>query len=306
MNITGGYCTSAAAYGIEVYTTGNTNPYSTINITGSINYDVELENTRYWYDTWTGNVTEISTEDAVENIITIKTAAELAGLAKAVNSGVTFEGYTIKLASDIDLANIEFTPIGYGNTNYVGKVLSGNHFSGIFDGQNHTIHNLKITTFNKGGITDEEKSTGIALFGSTFGAEIKNIKVNTANIVSNHYAGVIAGHALNTDITNCHVINAIVDCQFANTDEEAGDKAGAIVGHFAKGTKQGSAAALTNCSASNSVVKADRDAGQLIGCLSNKATQENNTVTNVTVEWNDESYTKENTNIKEDLVGRVA
>ena len=71
-------------------------------------------------------------------MIVITTAEELAGLAKAVNLGTDFKGITIKLAADIDLANFEWAPIGYGpnaagKTNIVGAmdvfraiVLQGN------------------------------------------------------------------------------------------------------------------------------------------------------------------------------------
>ena len=66
-------------------------------------------------ETWDGTVGEVS--EAVDGIITIDTAEELAGLAKKVNEGTNYSGYTIKLAVDMDLKNREWMPIGYGSVN---------------------------------------------------------------------------------------------------------------------------------------------------------------------------------------------
>ena len=177
---------------------------------------------------------------------------------------------------------------------------------GQFRFQNKTIYNLKITTFSKGGQGDVNASAGVGLFGQSSG-EIKNLIIDTANVKGNHYVGVISGFNLNAKIDNCHVKNATVNSVYANEDD-SGDKAGAIVGHMAKGLYQEDEASLINCSVENSTVKADRDAGQVIGCLSNGATQTGNTVKNVTVSWNESGNieNKSNTNITNDIVGRIA
>ena len=257
-------------------------------------------------ETWDGSIKEVS--EAVDGIVTIDTAEELAGLAKKVNEGTTYEGYTIKLAVDMDLANKEWTPIGFGNLNYVGEIDSqeGASFNGVFDGQDHTIHNLKITTFSRGGQGDIEAASGIGFIGLNKGT-VKNLTIENANVKGNHYVGVLTGYNLNANIDNCHVKNSKVDCLYANVDD-SGDKAGGIAGHFAKGLHDTDSATLTNCSVSNTEIKADRDAGKVIGCLSNGATQDNNRANEVSVGWNESGNTegKSNTNITNDIVGRVA
>ena len=76
-----------------------------------------------WYD----NRTEGQTE------FTITTAAQLRGLAELVNKNEDiFSECKIKLGKDIDLNNEQWTPIG-----------NGYEFNGEFDGQGHTIYNLK-------------------------------------------------------------------------------------------------------------------------------------------------------------------
>ncbi len=253
---------------------------------------------------WDGS--HVAVSEAENGVIVIDTAEELAGLAKSVNSGNDYEGITIKLARDIDLANKEWTPIGYGMSNYMGEIESGYQFRGIFDGQNHTIDNLKITTFNRGGLV-QGTSAGVGLFGQIYQAEVKNLNVEDANVKGNHYVGAIVGFSVDSNITNCHVDDAIIDCVYSNADE-SGDKAGAVVGHFAKGIYNASVATILNCSAEDCIVKADRDAGQVIGCLSNGATNTDNTAEEVTVSWNQSGSTpgKSNTNINNTVVGRIS
>ena len=257
-------------------------------------------------ETWDGTIAEVS--EAENGVIIIETAEELAGLAKKVNEGTNYAGHTIKLAVDMNLDNKEWTPIGFGSSNYIGEIdgEEGASFNGVFDGQNHTLYNLKITTFSKGGQGSINASAGVGFIGLNKGT-VKDLTIDTANVKGNHYTGVLTGFNLNAEITNCHVKNSKVDCVYAN-DDDSGDKAGAIAGHIAKGLYQEDSASITNCSVENTEVKADRDAGKVIGCLSNGATQSNNTANQVTVVWNESGNTpsKSNTNITDDIVGRIA
>ncbi len=71
---------------------------------------------------------------AEDDVVEISSATELAALAVAVKGGNHFEGKTIKLTQDIDLSESgNWNPIGYNLNNY---------FSGVFDGDFHTIYNL--------------------------------------------------------------------------------------------------------------------------------------------------------------------
>ena len=102
------------------------------DVTASVNQSV-----------WNGNVdTRWYDAENVQESYTINTAAQFAGLSELVNSGVTFEGITITLDCNIDLANLEWTPIGNssmpnGDDSY-DETLA---FTGIFDGDGCTISN---------------------------------------------------------------------------------------------------------------------------------------------------------------------
>lgn len=77
----------------------------------------------------------------------IETASNLAYLAEKVNEGYQAQGMAVfaetyfLMTDDLDLNNINWTPIGYVNTS-----LEGFYFAGVFDGDYHTISNLKIQT----------------------------------------------------------------------------------------------------------------------------------------------------------------
>ena len=102
-----------------------------------------------WYEANSADVT-----------FTINTPEELAGLAKLVNNKTElFEGKTVSLAADIDLAGKVWTPIGYTNK-----------FKGAFDGCNHVINLKTVRIMNQ--------STGLfGLLDSSAGCSVKNLEI---------------------------------------------------------------------------------------------------------------------------------
>ena len=130
----------------------------------------------------------------------IKTVDNLNALASIVNKTTCPAGQStvmvypntyFRLEADLDLQNVPFTSIG---------AEQYHTFAGIFDGNGHTIKNLKQTLkshLNYGGI-----------FGIIGGnAQIKNLTVQSANLTTNAYTGVIVGTGHGV-IDNCHVLTA--------------------------------------------------------------------------------------------------
>ena len=128
----------------------------------------------------------------------------------------------------------------------------------------------------------------------------------TGAVVRGNYAtAVIAGFNCGVVIEKCTVKNASVSCIYANA-EESGDKAGLIAGYV---SSRNGGSQIKNCKAYDSTVDADRDAGKLIGGMAAATTQTSNTATRVSVTWNESGKNitaKTNTNIKNEIVGRVA
>lgn len=95
------------------------------------------------------------------------------------------------LQADIDLSNIEWTPIG----------VDGKEFAGDFDGNNKSITNLTIT---------DATTTNQGLFGvinnilwSEDKSSIKNLKLSGTITSSATNVGVFAGNATNVSFENC-------------------------------------------------------------------------------------------------------
>ena len=138
---------------------------------------------------------------------------QLAGFAKLTNlkKPVDFEGKTVVLTADIDLAETKWRPTGT--------------FRGTFDGKGFSISNLTVSGY-----------VNAALFGDVEMAQIKNVTLYVNKIdsktssISN--AGGLIGTGLGVTIENCAVI--IKDSITANVEKTsfayAGGLAGAIDG----------------------------------------------------------------------------
>ena len=153
----------------------------------------------------------------------ISNAAELMYFAKLVNEGNTFEGKYVELTANINLNNLEFTPIGVGNTGGTDEnsyITSTIYFNGTFDGKGYIISNININR------TDIR---GVGLFGVLGeNANIKNVEIFSGNIVAKAAVGGIAGYGKGT-ISNCinrANITAVDDLEVGNS----GQLAGGIIG----------------------------------------------------------------------------
>ncbi len=160
-------------------------------------YDVNAEYDKVaTADTWDGTaVTSWYNDTDTEFVIT--TAEQLAGLATLVDEGRTFEGKTVKLGTDVDLASLPFNPIGHS--------ANAKSFNGVFDGQGHTISNMYEQS-DLGAWQYEGEYYG--LFAYTEGATIKNVTIADAYISSgrNEAAGVV-GNAVDTTFSDITISN---------------------------------------------------------------------------------------------------
>ena len=102
--------------------------------------------------------------------IYITTAQQLKQLADEVNAGDSKSGKTVLLMNDIDLSVYpNWSPIGTLNLNWSDV---SRPFSGVFDGQNHTISNLTCTSATNGYA---------GLFGN-FDGTVQNLILRDAQI----------------------------------------------------------------------------------------------------------------------------
>lgn len=136
----------------------------------------------------------------------ITSSNQLIYLSERINSGKLNNGVYFALDADIDMAGVEFLPIGNGN----------NRFSSNFDGRGFTISNLSPKLLYEDYGNNANYSCGF--FGIVGNAEIKNLHLENVNITytyeSNYFTeiGLLAGCVYPTrecKITDCIVNGSI-------------------------------------------------------------------------------------------------
>ena len=168
-------------------------------ITVTVDDAFDSENSKE-YNVWNGQ-SDTSWYNNTDTEFTLTNPQQLAGLAELVDGGNTFEGKTIKLDVDVDLSEENWNPIGDNSTDKA--------FTGVFDGQNHTIKGAHITgdhCFN-GAVYGSKEGWGLFSVVDD-GASIKNLKVDGATFGSyTVISGTIAGYAKDTTFENIEITN---------------------------------------------------------------------------------------------------
>ena len=151
-----------------------------------VNLSTQLinENTNFYavFDKSYYSISEF-TADHISSIFSISTREEFKQFSDLVNLGHTFEGKTILLLNDIDLQDYEVSPIGNYYRTITGEVDL--YFSGIFDGQGHSISNFTLDNSMQEGGYFKYRFGG--LFSRVINAIIKNLNLINANVIS--YSG---------------------------------------------------------------------------------------------------------------------
>ena len=141
----------------------------------------------------------------------IANASELSYLANQVNSGNAYENTYFQLAMNLNLDNINWTPIG--NTN--------NPFKGIFDGAGHYISNLSINITSMPSNAIENYGLFGSIGDSNNRTTIKNIELDNPEITINsngttgnnstnkgwHIGNIVGTIYNNASVKNCIVKN---------------------------------------------------------------------------------------------------
>ena len=151
-----------------------------------------------------GHILDLGTITTGEfkEVVHISTANDLVSWAARTDKLTT----DVVLDADIDMNDQAWTPVG-------SSMTAGEGYSGNFDGNGKTIHNLNINNV----------SGNVGFFGGLAeGGKVHDLKFSDATITGDgsSYAGVVAGANLGI-IDNCNVSNSKV----------SGNNAGAITGN---------------------------------------------------------------------------
>jgi hypothetical protein len=198
----------------------------------------------------------------------IATKNDLKKLASlTIDARLHLEGQYFKMTNDIDMENDEEF---HGIANYITQdndSYKTYYFSGIFDGGNHTISNMRLANenFDEQGVATSQTSSysNVGLFGAIgSGAVVKNIILDKSCFIEGYQAvGALVGRA--------HEKAAIDNCQVYATVKGYYNNTGGIVGMSVEPTSdldpKANCTTITNCLFGGEVYCNGSSAGGIIG-----------------------------------------
>ncbi len=178
----------------------------------------------------------------------ISTAAQLAYLAKQVNNSTSYADTYFKLTANLDLSDHYWQPIGRSDGT-TGVPSGTKYFSGIFDGQGHTINGLYINSAS---------TSGVGLFGYANGGIIGNVKVESGSISLSSSIAAIGGVVgyTNSSVLFCSSGVSISDSNASNV--------GGVIG-IVENTLTSGAPVLVQYCKNTGTVSASKRLGGVIG-----------------------------------------
>lgn len=178
------------------------------------------------WSVWDGSTNDFGFFDnhKTEYDLYIYKASELGGLITLVNNGYTMQSKTIHLMCDINLAGIQWTPIG----------TEDHPFRGSFNGHNHAII----------GFSHNSGNDKVGLFGKVRGGSICNLAIK-GTIQGDDTVGGFVGH-----LESGQIVNVYSEVKIANATD---DREGGIVGAIAYGGM------VDHCTQNAAVNSSDKD-----------------------------------------------
>ena len=168
-------------------TDGSTTTETVTNNTYSKELELELDK-EYRINIESENGAKTAKKISVSSITNISNVDQFVAFRDSVNAGLTYEGATINLTSDIDLSSVCYKVDGT-TTNDVSWEPIGNAtnpFKGTFNGNHKVIKNLYINL----------QQDNVGLFGKIARARIKKVIIDeNSSITGNIYVGGIVGIA---------------------------------------------------------------------------------------------------------------
>ena len=224
--------------------------------------------------------------------------------AANVDSGNTYNGYTVSLAADLDFAGQEFEDAGYYRSTQSFKEVKPTQatyeyalFAGNFNGNGHTISNITksynpefgeiagvLPYLGSGNATKLEnvfvknvkflnayKAGGFIGNGGTRGYTLDKVSVEDVEITTVRQSGGIVGASYGAAFTNLSAKNVKIVAQpfEYGYGYDDGDKIGGIIGL----NQNDSGLDITNCTVENVEIVGYKDIGAIAGYFgTNRAT----------------------------------
>lgn len=148
------------------------------------------------------SIEEIADVDwAIKNMpdYEVSTKEQLAGIVYVVNSGMCDDYVTITLMNDIDLADLNWEPMGNNDVAFSGKI----------DGNGYTIRNMMIPDYGE---------YYASFIGYTCNCTIEDISFIDANVNGGMMAGIVGGQVIGSTVWR----NVYVSGEINTTANEIG------------------------------------------------------------------------------------
>lgn len=144
----------------------------------------------------------------------MNTVGDFVVLKEWMSGGITFKGYYFQMDKDVDFATSATVDDAGGNFVALGETPSKNYvpFSGTFDGQGHTISNLRVLRQYRVGQSGYGIADNAALFGYLKGATVRNVTLDTTcAFAAQRYEASIAGECEGSIISGCTSLARVYD-----------------------------------------------------------------------------------------------
>ncbi len=232
---------------------------------------------------WTGETEDFSLlnpleDNAVDNPYIIDTAAKLASLAQVVNAGNSYTGAYFELTTNLDLNELPWSPIGNPT----------NAFNGHFDGQDHVVDKLKITSganytglfgcLGTNAVVESLVLTNVSVAGGVHVGALAG--ENYGHIQGCTVSGSVSGGFATGGLVGRNYNGLLEDCHSSVDVTGTGEGTGGLVGYAVRTLDQVAGVSVLRCSATGSVSGNNRTGG-LIGTLQGGVCRESFTAGNV-------------------------
>ena len=169
-----------------------------------------------YMDRWDGSIANAFAggDGTVGSPYLIATGAQLARLASLINDTTDNAYYNkyYRLISDIDLASINWTPIGT-MLDSSGNAQTTRAFQGNFDGNGYTIYNMSISSV-KGPQYRYIGLFGCAYYATIYDLNLVGAKITSSNTNDTLNLGALAGRADYSSILRCSV-DCTISCTYS-------------------------------------------------------------------------------------------
>ena len=242
--VTQPYLAWSAANGLEVFASAGGSAPGRVEVEGAGQYDpgstvtVGAESDEGFFVAWTGSTPYADPASATTTIVLDNHRVAAARFGRLIATADELDAVRDDLAgvyglgADIDLAGVDWTPIG----------TSSAPFAGTLHGFGHSISNLVATNV--------PSAKGCGLFGWTGGATLDGIVLSGAVRGGGYYTGGLVGNAAGTRIADC-----VLDVDVSSSSQWTGG----LVGLVGDGT------VVEDCTVSGRVSGASDGTGGLAG-----------------------------------------